>query len=171
TIGLIHAIDRFDLGRGVQFPTFAMPTIVGEIRRYFRDSVRSVHVPRRLHEMWAQVRGATEELTVALGRDPNPAEIAERLGGMGVERLKEVTEGRLRVAALEDGGYRTVGSVWAATVGELQLVPGVGALTAGQALAAARQIGQAVERTVTVWLDVDEPDARTTALVVALHRL
>ncbi|MFG2736186.1 DEAD/DEAH box helicase [Streptomyces harbinensis] len=99
------------------------------------------------------------------------AEIAERLGGMGVERLKEVTEGRLRVAALEDGGYRTVGSVWAATVGELQLVPGVGALTAGQALAAARQIGQAVERTVTVWLDVDEPDARTTALVVALHRL
>lgn len=99
------------------------------------------------------------------------AEIAERLGGMGVERLKEVTEGRLRVAALEDGGYRTVGSVWAATVGEMQLVPGVGALTAGQALAAARQIGQAVERTVTVWLDVDEPDARTTALVVALHRL
>ncbi|MFB4197626.1 DEAD/DEAH box helicase [Streptomyces carpaticus] len=99
------------------------------------------------------------------------AEVAERLGAMGVERLKEVTEGRLRVAALEDGGYRTVGSVWAATVGELQLVPGVGALTAGQALAAARQIGQAVERTVTVWLDVDEPDARTTALVVALHRL
>ncbi|MFD7508758.1 DEAD/DEAH box helicase [Streptomyces sp. NPDC059853] len=99
------------------------------------------------------------------------AEVAERLGGMGVERLKEVTEGRLRVAALEDGGYRTVGSVWAATVGELQLVPGVGALTAGQALAAARRIAQAVERTVAVWLDVDEPDARTTALVVALHRL
>jgi RNA polymerase sigma-B factor len=79
TIGLIHAIDRFDLGRGVQFPTFAMPTIVGEIRRYFRDNVRVVHVPRRLHERWAQVRAASEELTAALGRAPTAAEVAERL--------------------------------------------------------------------------------------------
>ncbi|MFU0243353.1 sigma-70 family RNA polymerase sigma factor, partial [Streptomyces scabiei] len=49
TIGLINAIDRFDPERGVQFPTFAMPTVVGEIKRYFRDNVRTVHVPRRLH--------------------------------------------------------------------------------------------------------------------------
>ncbi|MFD6751774.1 sigma-70 family RNA polymerase sigma factor, partial [Streptomyces anthocyanicus] len=47
TIGLINAIDRFDPDRGVQFPTFAMPTVVGEIKRYFRDNVRTVHVPRR----------------------------------------------------------------------------------------------------------------------------
>ncbi|MBB1243177.1 RNA polymerase sigma factor SigF [Streptomyces durbertensis] len=79
TIGLINAIDRFDHNRGVQFPTFAMPTIVGEIRRYFRDNVRTVHVPRRLHEMWAQVSGATEDLTVQHGRHPTTAEIAERL--------------------------------------------------------------------------------------------
>ncbi|MBB1256114.1 RNA polymerase sigma factor SigF [Streptomyces alkaliterrae] len=79
TIGLINAIDRFDHNRGVQFPTFAMPTIVGEIRRYFRDNVRTVHVPRRLHEMWAQVSGATEDLTVLHGRNPTTAEIAERL--------------------------------------------------------------------------------------------
>ncbi|CAM5226825.1 RNA polymerase sigma-F factor [Streptomyces badius] len=46
TIGLINAIDRFDPERGVQFPTFAMPTVVGEIKRYFRDNVRTVHVPR-----------------------------------------------------------------------------------------------------------------------------
>ena len=79
TIGLINAIDRFDPARGVQFPTFAMPTIIGEIRRYFRDNVRTVHVPRRLHEMWAQVSGAIEDLTVQLGRSPTTAEIAERL--------------------------------------------------------------------------------------------
>ena len=70
TIGLINAIDRFDADRGVQFPTFAMPTIIGEIRRYFRDNVRTVHVPRRLHEMWVQVSSATEDLTTAFGRSP-----------------------------------------------------------------------------------------------------
>ena len=66
TIGLINAIDRFDPERGVQFPTFAMPTVVGEIKRYFRDNVRTVHVPRRLHELWVQVTGATEDLTTRL---------------------------------------------------------------------------------------------------------
>jgi len=79
TIGLIHAIDRFDPARGVQFPTFAMPTVVGEIKRYFRDNVRTVHVPRRLHELWAQVSGATEDLTVRHGRAPTTAEIAAHL--------------------------------------------------------------------------------------------
>ncbi|OIJ69357.1 RNA polymerase sigma factor SigF [Streptomyces mangrovisoli] len=79
TIGLINAIDRFDPERGVQFPTFAMPTVVGEIKRYFRDNVRTVHVPRRLHELWVQVNSATEDLTTAFGRSPSTAEIAERL--------------------------------------------------------------------------------------------
>ena len=79
TIGLINAIDRFDPERGVQFPTFAMPTVIGEIKRYFRDNVRTVHVPRRLHELWVQVNSATEDLTTAFGRTPTTAEIAERL--------------------------------------------------------------------------------------------
>ncbi|MET8780245.1 MULTISPECIES: RNA polymerase sigma factor SigF [unclassified Streptomyces] len=79
TIGLINAIDRFDPERGVQFPTFAMPTVVGEIKRYFRDNVRTVHVPRRLHELWVQVNSATEDLTTTFGRSPTTAEIAERL--------------------------------------------------------------------------------------------
>jgi RNA polymerase sigma factor (sigma-70 family) len=79
TIGLINAIDRFDPDRGVQFPTFAMPTVIGEIKRYFRDNVRTVHVPRRLHELWVQVNGATEDLTTAFGRTPTTGEIAERL--------------------------------------------------------------------------------------------
>ncbi|WP_313895951.1 RNA polymerase sigma factor SigF [Streptomyces sp. YIM 98790] len=102
TIGLIHAIDRFDTSRGVQFPTFAMPTIIGEIRRYFRDNVRAVHVPRRLHETWIQVHGATEDLTLSLGRTPTTAEIAERLEIPEEEVLAGLEAGRAyRVSSLE----------------------------------------------------------------------
>ncbi|WP_079062815.1 RNA polymerase sigma factor SigF [Peterkaempfera griseoplana] len=79
TIGLINAIDRFDPTRGVQFPTYALPTILGEIKRYFRDNVRTMHVPRRLQELWVQVSGAMEELTVAHGRTPRIPEIAALL--------------------------------------------------------------------------------------------
>ncbi|MGW7002286.1 SigB/SigF/SigG family RNA polymerase sigma factor [Streptomyces sp. NPDC054933] len=94
TIGLINAIDRFDPERGVQFPTFAMPTVVGEIKRYFRDNVRTVHVPRRLHELWVQVSGAIEDLTVLHGRSPTTAEIAERLGLSEEEVLACLEAGR-----------------------------------------------------------------------------
>ncbi|MEV8318048.1 RNA polymerase sigma factor SigF [Streptomyces sp. NPDC059900] len=94
TIGLINAIDRFDPERGVQFPTFAMPTVVGEIKRYFRDNVRTVHVPRRLHELWVQVTGATEDLTTAHGRSPTTAEIAERLRITEEEVLACIEAGR-----------------------------------------------------------------------------
>ncbi|WP_253266117.1 RNA polymerase sigma factor SigF [Streptomyces sp. 6-11-2] len=94
TIGLINAIDRFDPDRGVQFPTFAMPTVVGEIKRYFRDNVRTVHVPRRLHELWVQVNSATEDLTTALGRSPTTAEIAERLRITEEEVLSCIEAGR-----------------------------------------------------------------------------
>ncbi|MDB1086144.1 RNA polymerase sigma factor SigF [Streptomyces sp. ACA25] len=111
TIGLIHAIDRFDTARGVQFPTFAMPTITGEIRRYFRDHVRTVHVPRRLHELWVQVHTATEDLTVALGRTPNTAEIAERLRLPEEEVLASLEAGRAyRVASLEASQEREDGT-------------------------------------------------------------
>lgn len=94
TIGLINAIDRFDPERGVQFPTFAMPTVVGEIKRYFRDNVRTVHVPRRLHELWVQVNSATEDLTTAFGRSPSTAEIAERLRISEDEVLSCIEAGR-----------------------------------------------------------------------------
>ncbi|MET7742110.1 RNA polymerase sigma factor SigF [Streptomyces sp. NPDC005385] len=94
TIGLINAIDRFDPDRGVQFPTFAMPTVVGEIKRYFRDNVRTVHVPRRLHELWVQVNSATEDLTTAFGRSPTTSEIAERLRITEEEVLSCIEAGR-----------------------------------------------------------------------------
>jgi RNA polymerase sigma-B factor len=115
TIGLINAIDRFDPTRGVQFPTFAMPTVVGEIKRYFRDNVRTVHVPRRLHELWVQVSGAIEDLTVLNGRSPNPAEIAEKLKLAEEEVLACLEAGRAYHAtsleAAQEGGDGAPGLV------------------------------------------------------------
>ncbi|MFI2779865.1 DEAD/DEAH box helicase [Streptomyces sp. ALB3] len=93
------------------------------------------------------------------------------LASIPVSRLSEVTEGRLRLGALERAGYVTVGRVHAAGRYELRQIPGVGAQTADQALAAARQIAHAVRDTVTVRIDVDARDTATTALLVALHRL
>ncbi|MET9726761.1 RNA polymerase sigma factor SigF [Streptomyces zaomyceticus] len=80
TIGLIKAIDRFELARGVEFPTFAMPTIIGEIKRFFRDTSWSVHVPRRLQELRLDLARAGDTLAQRLDRAPTVAELAEELG-------------------------------------------------------------------------------------------
>ncbi|MFC5908149.1 RNA polymerase sigma factor SigF [Streptacidiphilus monticola] len=80
TIGLIKAIDRFDHSRGVEFPTFAMPTIIGEIKRFFRDTSWSVRVPRRLQELRLALTKASDELSQRLDRSPTVAELAEYLG-------------------------------------------------------------------------------------------
>ncbi|MFF3993875.1 RNA polymerase sigma factor SigF [Streptomyces cyaneofuscatus] len=79
TIGLIKAIDRFELSREVEFTSFAIPYIVGEIKRFFRDSTWSVHVPRRLQELRVTLAKAKEELTSTLGHDPGVAELAAHL--------------------------------------------------------------------------------------------
>ncbi|MHA6761870.1 RNA polymerase sigma factor SigF [Streptacidiphilus sp. PAMC 29251] len=80
TIGLIKAIDRFDNERGVEFPTFAMPTIIGEIKRFFRDTSWSVRVPRRLQELRLSLTRAGDELAQKLDRSPTVAELAACLG-------------------------------------------------------------------------------------------
>ncbi|GAA0907530.1 RNA polymerase sigma factor SigF [Streptomyces thermoalcalitolerans] len=80
TIGLIKAIDRFELSRGVEFPTFAMPTIIGEIKRFFRDTSWSVRVPRRLQELRLDLAKAGDELAQRLDRAPTVGELAEYLG-------------------------------------------------------------------------------------------
>ncbi|MCZ7457210.1 MULTISPECIES: RNA polymerase sigma factor SigF [unclassified Streptomyces] len=77
TIGLIKAIDRFDLSREVEFTTFAVPCIVGEIKRFFRDTSWAVHVPRRLQEARVELAKATEELRSRLGRTPTVRELSE----------------------------------------------------------------------------------------------
>ncbi|MEE4544273.1 RNA polymerase sigma factor SigF [Streptomyces sp. V4-01] len=79
TIGLIKAIDRFELSREVEFPTFAMPTIVGEIKRFFRDTSWSVRVPRRLQELRLDLAKAGDELAQQLDRTPTVRELAQRL--------------------------------------------------------------------------------------------
>jgi RNA polymerase sigma-B factor len=79
TIGLIKAIDRFELSRGVEFPTFAMPTIVGEIKRFFRDTSWSVRVPRRLQELRLDLAKAGDELAQQLDRAPTASELAAKL--------------------------------------------------------------------------------------------
>jgi RNA polymerase sigma-B factor len=80
TVGLLKAIDRFDLDRGVEFTTYATPTIVGEIKRYFRDKGWAVKVPRRLQELNLAVNRAIEKLNVKLGHSPTVAELAQHLG-------------------------------------------------------------------------------------------
>ncbi|MPY60203.1 RNA polymerase sigma factor SigF [Streptomyces spongiae] len=77
TIGLIKAIDRFEISREVEFTTFAVPYIVGEIKRFFRDTSWAVHVPRRLQEARVELAKATDELRSRLGRTPTTRELSQ----------------------------------------------------------------------------------------------
>ncbi|MGW0553275.1 RNA polymerase sigma factor SigF [Streptomyces sp. NPDC002926] len=79
TIGLIKAIDRFDLTREVEFSSFAIPYIIGEIKRFFRDSTWAVHVPRRLQELRVELAKAKETLAGRLDREPTVKELADHL--------------------------------------------------------------------------------------------
>lgn len=80
TIGLIKSVDRFDLERRVEFSTYATPTIVGEIKRHFRDKGWAIRVPRRLQELKLTLTKVTAELSQSLGRSPTVAELAGHLG-------------------------------------------------------------------------------------------
>ncbi|QKW09149.1 RNA polymerase sigma factor SigF [Streptomyces sp. NA04227] len=80
TIGLIKSVDRFDPERGVEFSTYATPTVVGEIKRHFRDKGWAVRVPRRLQELRLSLTTATAELSQLHGRSPTVHELAEKLG-------------------------------------------------------------------------------------------
>jgi RNA polymerase sigma-B factor len=80
SIGLIKAVDRFDVDRGVDISSYAVPTIVGEIRRHFRDKAWAMHVPRRLKELSVRLSRVLDELTNELGRSPTVAELAAAVG-------------------------------------------------------------------------------------------
>lgn len=94
-IGLINAIDRFDPNRGIRFATYATPTIVGEIRRYFRDRGWAVKVPRRLQELNQAANKAMERLTQQLDRAPTVAELAQALKITEAEALEAMELGEL----------------------------------------------------------------------------
>ncbi|WNI21157.1 DEAD/DEAH box helicase [Streptomyces sp. ITFR-16] len=127
--------------------------LLGAARGVLADHTRAVDA----------VRTALDPLLDALVRD--------ELTSIPVARLKDVTEGRLRLGAVEQAGFTTVGQVYGTSRYELRQIPGVGAQTADQTLAAAGQIAHAVRDTVALRIDVDTPDGPTTALVTALYRL
>jgi RNA polymerase sigma-B factor len=79
TLGLINAVDRFQPDRGTDFLSFAVPTVMGEVRRHFRDASWSMHVPRRLKELNLAINAASAELSQRLGRAPTPSELARHL--------------------------------------------------------------------------------------------
>lgn len=93
-IGLIKAIDRFDLERGVELTTYATPNIIGEIKRHFRDKGWSVRVPRGLQELNVQLSRLVEQLTVQLGRSPTIPELAKAAGVQEEEVLEALESGR-----------------------------------------------------------------------------
>ncbi|WP_030319391.1 SigB/SigF/SigG family RNA polymerase sigma factor [Streptomyces flavochromogenes] len=96
TVGLIKAINRFDPERGNEFMSFALPTVLGEIRRHLRDTSWSVHVPRRLQELRLGLAKANDALEQELGRPPTPAELGAHL---------HITEAELREGRLAANGF------------------------------------------------------------------
>src|SRR5881398_1606078 len=104
-IGLIKAIDRFDLDRGVELTTYATPNIIGEIKRHFRDKGWSVRVPRGLQELNVQLSRLMEQLTVQLGRSPTIAELAKASGSQEEDVLEALESGRAYSSlSLSSGG-------------------------------------------------------------------
>ncbi|MFG3266481.1 SigB/SigF/SigG family RNA polymerase sigma factor [Streptomyces bobili] len=106
TIGLIKAIDRFDLTREVEFTSFAIPYIVGEIKRFFRDTTWAVHVPRRLQELRVDLTKGKESLVAVLGRTPTTKELAAHLG----RTEDEVIEGLVAANGYVAGSIDTAGT-------------------------------------------------------------
>jgi RNA polymerase sigma-B factor len=104
SVGLVNAIDRFDPERGFSFPTFAVPTILGELRRHFRDRGWAVHVDRGLKERHATVERAIGELSKRLGRPPSVGEISERVGLSEEDVLEAIDAGNAHHALSIDAG-------------------------------------------------------------------
>jgi RNA polymerase sigma-B factor len=104
TVGLIKAVDRFDVSRDVEFSTYATPTILGEIKRHFRDRAWTIKVPRRLQELQAQVTARSDELTRTLHRAPTVRELAASLG-VSEDDVLDAIEARHAYATgtIEDG--------------------------------------------------------------------
>jgi len=109
-IGLIKAIDRFDINRGVELTTYATPNIIGEIKRHFRDKGWSVRVPRGLQELNVQLSRLIEQLTVQLSRSPTIPELAKAAGVEEEEVLEALESGRAYTSlSLSSGGTQEDG--------------------------------------------------------------
>jgi RNA polymerase sigma-B factor len=98
SLGLLKAIDRFDPERGIAFSSFAVPTMLGEVKRHFRDKSWTVRPPRDLQELTLRVEQATAQLSSQLGRSPSVAELSEHLSVGDEEILEALEAGRARSA-------------------------------------------------------------------------
>lgn len=105
TLGLINAVDRYDPERGIAFLAYAVPTMMGEVRRYFRDTAWSIRLPRRLSELHLALGRASRELSQRFGSAPTPSQLAEHLG-ISVAEVQEGLEAgqSYRAASLDDTG-------------------------------------------------------------------
>ncbi len=111
TIGLLKAIDRFDLDRGVEFSTYATPTVLGEIKRHFRDKGWTIRVPRRLQELRLAITRARSELSQKLGRSPTVDEIAAHLEVTPEDVLEGIESAHAYSTLSLDAGEREDGPV------------------------------------------------------------
>jgi RNA polymerase sigma-B factor len=110
-LGLVKAIDRFDLDRDVELVTYVFPTVVGELKRHFRDRVWAVTVPRRLKELHQRLSRLLEDMTATLGRSPTIAELAQASGVTEEEVVEALEAGRAYAArSLTAGGDSDDGS-------------------------------------------------------------
>jgi RNA polymerase sigma-B factor len=135
TVGLIKAVDRFEPDRGVQFSTFATPTMVGEIKRHFRDKGWAIRVPRRLQELRLSISRATAELSQSTGRSPTVAELAAYLD-VTEEDILEGMESAQAYATLSLDASSADGTEEGATLVETlgEDDPGIGEVEARQTL-------------------------------------
>lgn len=117
TVGLIHAVDRFDVSRDVEFSTYATPTILGEIKRHFRDRTWAVRVPRRMQELQARVTARSDELTRTLERSPTVRELAVSLGVSEDDILDAIEARHAYATDTIDEGDDEVGSAVTARLG------------------------------------------------------
>jgi RNA polymerase sigma-B factor len=116
TLGLIKAIDRYDADRGVEFTTYATPTIIGEIKRYFRDKGWAIRVPRRLQELNLAVNRTMEHAAVELGRSPTVADLAQRLNASEEEIIEAQELGQMYNLLSIDAELAAAGDVKNATL-------------------------------------------------------
>lgn len=101
-LGLVKAIDGFDPDRGLRFSTYATPTILGELKRYFRDRGWAIRLPRRVHDLYLTVQHAIDDLAQELGRSPSISEIAERVCASVDDVIEAIEAGGLRRSASID---------------------------------------------------------------------
>jgi RNA polymerase sigma-B factor len=121
-VGLVNAVIRFDVETGSDFVSFAVPTIMGEVRRHFRDNSWSVKVPRRLKELHLRLGGATAELSQRLGRAPTPSELAAELDMDRAEIVEGLVAGSsYNTLSIDSGGGSEDAPALADTLGDVDL--------------------------------------------------